>query len=107
MKPKINSILLLALTSTLLFSVNSFAGDKCMITTDRTPCPGKEEAALKPYGKVNPKTEEAKVASKEACIAAVAEQAKIIRKGTLSKKVVNATFGSEKLAEQSSTAECK
>jgi hypothetical protein len=81
---------LLALTITL--SQSAFAGD-CVLSVHFTACAGKEAEALKPYDGKNPAIEkEKKATSAEACIAAAEKRAPIVRGGTLTKKVVTATF---------------
>jgi len=90
---------LLLVTSVTLFTTQfSFAGE-CIMKIHRTACPGKETEAFKPYnGKVE--TEEKKdTADLAACEKLAEKSAKIVRKGTLSAKKVNATFGGKPLAK--------
>lgn len=77
------------------------------MTIKRDACAGKEAAAYKPYnGKVE--TEEKKtVADVAACKAEAAKAAKIVRKGTLSKKTVTAKFDGADAGVETGTSECK
>lgn len=79
----------------------------CMLTIDRTACPGKEAEARKPYDGKNPTEEKGKATTEEACMKEGEKAAKIIRKGVLSKKVVKIAFGGKALGEKSDEKECK
>lgn len=84
---------LASMTIAAMISVSASAAD-CVLTIDRTPCPGKVAAARRPYAGVNPTREVKKNAADAATCAKEAENAaKIIRKGTLSAKKVTAVYG--------------
>ncbi len=90
-----------------LVSSTAFAGE-CTISITRTACPGKETEAFKPYnGKVT--TEEKKdVADAAACSAMADKSSKIVRKGTLGKKVVKGTFAGADLGKSfEDSKDCK
>jgi hypothetical protein len=100
-------LLSLCILSSILLSSAAFAGD-CSITIDRTPCPGKEAEARKPYDGKNPTTDKApKATTAEACIAEGEKSVKIVRKGTLSKKSAKITFDGKALAEKADEKDCK
>lgn len=85
----------------------AFAGD-CSITTDRKACPGKEADALKPYNGKNPTEEAKKFDNEEACVKWAEKNSKIVRKGTLTEKVVTVKFDGKDLGKTfSDKAECK
>jgi hypothetical protein len=86
----------------------SFAAD-CELTIDRSPCPGKETEAMKPYDGKNPTTEKAAGAdTEEACLKKAEKSSKIVRKGTLSKKSVTAKLGGKDLGKTfTDEAACK
>lgn len=87
-------------------SMSSFAGD-CLVTVNRTACPGKETDALKPYNGKNP-TEIKKHAKDEAACAEMAvKEAKIIRRKTLAEKRVTATFEGREVAPASDKKPCQ
>lgn len=87
---------IIALVSLVAF--NAQAG-KCVMKINRKACPGKETEAYKPYnGKVE--TEETKEAKDKAdCEKQAEKSSKIVRKGALSLKTVNATFDGAALAK--------
>lgn len=93
--------------SLILIGQMAFAGD-CVLTTDRKACPGKEDAAFKPYNGKNPADESKKMDNEEACLKWAEKSSKIIRKGTLTSKSVTAKFDGKDLGKTfSDTAECK
>lgn len=80
---------------------------ECMLNIDRTPCPGKEAEAKKPYDGKNPTDEKVGKAKDEAaCVAAGEKAAKIVRKGTLSKKLVKISFDGKAVGEKKDEAAC-
>lgn len=81
----------LILAAGILFSFQTFAGE-CEQTIDRTPCPGQEKEAREPYKGVNPTVEKKSTGDLAACIAMAKKSCKIVRKGTLSKKVLTGKF---------------
>lgn len=95
-------------TTIILMGQFAFAGD-CELTTNRKACPGKEDAALKPYKGQNPHTDKpAKAADEAACLKMAETSSKIIRKGTLAEKSVTAKFDGKDLGKTfSDKAECK
>jgi len=96
-----------ALMLSALLSNTVLAGD-CSLTIDRTACPGKEAEAKKPYDGKNPTEEKMpKAQDAEACLKAGEKAAKIVRKGTLSKKVVKVTFDGKMLGDKSDEQACK
>ena len=95
-------ILLTALVSQL-----SFAAEKCVITTQRTACPGKEKEMLKPYKDKNPTVDEKEVKDAAECKAKAESDSKIIRKGTLAGKKITAKYGKESFGPFEDKAECK
>lgn len=96
---------LIALTVTL--SQSAFAGD-CVLSIQFTPCPGKEAEALKPYDGKNPAIEkEKKATTAEACIAAGEKRAPIVRAGTMTKKVVTASFDGKEVKVATGEKACK
>ena len=102
MKLKIVSFAALA----LLISGSANAAN-CELTIDRTPCPGKEAEARKPYDGKNPTDEKTKASDAAACLKDAERAAKIIRKGTLSKKVVVAKFSGAEIGKKDDSAACK
>ena len=84
-----------------------FAKADCELTIDRTPCPGKEEAARKPYAGKNPTNEKTKAKDAAACEKDAEKAVKIIRKGTLTKKVVTSKFDGKDLPQKEDSAACK
>lgn len=96
---------LLILSTTLAHS--ALAAD-CSLTIDRTPCPGKEAEARKPYDGKNPTEEKvAKAATAEECTKAGEKAVKIVRKGVLAKKHATITFDGKSIGEKSDEKECK
>lgn len=93
----------------LMMSLSAAAAHagSCVMTVDRAACPGKEDAALKPYAGKNPTEESKDVASAEECEKAAAKLAKIVRKGTLSKKAVSAKFDGKAVTGKTEEAACK
>ncbi len=97
---------LIIATGLLILSSTTFAGE-CVQKIKRDACPGKEAAAYKPYdGKVET-TEKSTVGNMDACKKAAEKSAKIVRKGTLSKKTVTYTFDGGAAATASGTSACK
>ncbi|NUN06447.1 MAG: hypothetical protein HUU57_11870 [Bdellovibrio sp.] len=98
------------LVTALLFIGNiAFAGD-CSLTTTRVACPGKDDAALKPYDmqKVHTPKKPEKAADEAACLKIAESSSKIIRKGTLAEKSVTAKFDGKDLGKTfADKAECK
>lgn len=80
---------------------------ECMLSIDRTACEGKQEAAMKPYAGKNPTEEKTKAKDAEGCMKDAEKAAKIIRKGTLTKKVVTATFDGKEVGKKEDSAACK
>jgi hypothetical protein len=86
---------------------NTALASECSLSIDRTACPGKEAEAKKPYDGKNPTEEKMpKAKDAEACLKAGEKSAKIVRKGTLSKKVVKVTFDGKMLGEKSDEQPC-
>ena len=94
------------LSALFFISLSAQAGD-CVLSINRTACAGKETAAYKPYNGKNPTEEKKSVADAGACKAEAEKAAKIVRKGTLSKKVVTATFDGAAAGTASDEAACK
>ena len=88
----------------LLFSLQSQAS--CVLSIDRTPCPGKEEEARKPYSGKNPTTEQGKAKDMDSCLREGERKARIIRKGTLGKKVVTVKFDDKVIGTKEDAANC-
>jgi hypothetical protein len=84
--------LLFAISFAALTFASASASAECVITINRTACPGKEAETFKPYGGKNPTEEKKKAASAEACAKEAEKTSKIIRKGTLAAKSAKATF---------------
>jgi hypothetical protein len=82
------------------------AAPECTLTIDRTPCPGKEADAVKPYSGKNPTDEKTKAKDEAACIKDAEKAVKIIRKGTLSKKVAVAKFDGKEVGKKEDSAAC-
>jgi hypothetical protein len=100
-------VFFLFLATATVYCSAAFAGD-CVLSIERTACPGKETEALKPYSGKNPTEEKKDKANSEADCSAEAEKAaKIIRKGTLSKKVVSAKFGGKEIGKKEDSSACK
>lgn len=98
---------LITLIAFSLISSSLFAGE-CVIKINRTPCPGEEAKALKPYNNVNPTSEvEKKATTPEACTAAAEKDHKIKRKGTLAKKITSATFDGKEVFNKTDEVACK
>lgn len=95
------------LLSGLFASQAVFAGE-CVLAITRTACPGKEAEAFKPYDGKTTTEEKKKLSSAGACIKAGEGAARIIRKGTLSGKSVEAKFDGAAVAGSpfSAKAEC-
>lgn len=81
-----------------LISSAAFAGE-CAISITRTACPGKETEAFKPYNGKTTTEEKKDVADAAACIAMADKTVKIVRKGTLGKKVIKGTFAGADLGK--------
>lgn len=97
----------LLIAATLLAGITAHAGD-CKISITRKACPGKEAEAFKPYsGKET--TEESKAQDDVAKCEAFAEKsAKIVRKGTLTEKIVKGSFDGKDLGKTfSDKVDCK
>lgn len=90
----------------MMMSSSAFAGE-CMIKIKRDACPGKEVTAYKPYdNKVE--TEEKKAFDSEGeCKKWAVEKAKIIRRGTLTKKTVTASFDGKAAGVEEFSLPCK
>ena len=73
----------------------------------RDACAGKEAAAYKPYNGKTETEEKKTVGDEAACKAEAKKAAKIVRKGTLTKKTVSAMFDGKDAGTESDTAECK
>lgn len=91
----------------ILFSIQTSAGE-CVLKIAREACPGKNLEAYKPY-KGKTETEEKKtLANQEACANEAQKAAQIVRKGTLTKKTVTASFDGQTIAQDFiGTADCK
>lgn len=100
------SLFIAVLFATLCFSGLAKAAD-CQLSIDRTPCPGKEAEARKPYSGKNPTEEKTKAKDPEACLKDAEKAAKIIRKGTLTKKSVAAKFDGKDLGTKEDSVACK
>lgn len=99
-------LFLLLITATV--SAPSFAAGECVLSIDRTPCEGKETEARKPYSGKNPTEEKKEKAKTEAdCVKEGEKAAKIVRKGTLSKKVVTISFDGKEVGTKEDSAACK
>lgn len=96
-----------AILFTAFISQYAFSAEKCLITTHRTACPGKEESMLKPYKGVNPTTDEKEAKDAAECKKMSEESSKIIRKGTLAGKKVTAKYGKDSFGPFEDKAECK
>jgi hypothetical protein len=97
----------LLLAAPLLIAQSANAAPECTLTIDRTPCPGKEDAAKKPYAGKNPTEEKTRAKDEASCIKDAEKAVKIIRKGTLSKKVATAKFDGKDLGSKEDSAACK
>jgi hypothetical protein len=93
-------------TTALFIAIPAFAGD-CVLSITRDACPGKEDAAFKPYGGKQTTEEKKSAGSEGECKTHGEKAAKILRKGTLSGKKVVATFDGKAAGEFSDKAECK
>lgn len=100
MKKSFVVAMVLAITSA------SFAGE-CVLKIKRDACAGKEAAAFKPYNGKAETEEKKKVDNADACKEEAKKAAKIVRKGTLSKKTVTASFDGAAAVTESDSAECK
>jgi hypothetical protein len=101
-------LLFVLLTATVYSIPAARAGDGCVVTIDRTPCEGKETEARKPYSGKNPTEEKQEKAKTEAdCIKAAEKLVKIVRKGTLAKKVATIKFDGKDLGTKEDTHACK
>jgi hypothetical protein len=98
------------LIATLLLSQFALAG-KCDIVVDRTPCPGKDAEAWKPYNGKNPAPDSnEKVDTEDACLKWAEKSSKIQRKGALAKKkVTSVSFNGKDLGKtfEGAPSECK
>ncbi len=90
----------------VVVSSSAFAGE-CVMKIKRDACAGKETAAYKPYNGKTETEEKKTVADAAACTAEAKKAAKIVRKGTLTKKTVVASFDGKDVGTESDTAECK
>ena len=99
-------IILFAAQIVFAFGMSAAYAADCMLTIDRTPCPGKDAEARKPYAGKNPTEEKTKAKDAEACTKNGERAAKIIRKGTLGKKVVTIKFGDKDLGTKEDTVAC-
>lgn len=84
----------------------AFAGD-CVLKIKRDACAGKEATAYKPYNGKTETEEKKTVGDEAACKAEAKKAAKIVRKGTLTKKTVTANFDGKDAGTESDSAECK
>jgi hypothetical protein len=96
----------LIVASLVLVATSAFAGE-CVMKIKRDACPGKEAAAFKPYNGKTETEEKKTVGDEAACKAEAKKAAKIVRKGTLTKKTVAATFDGKDAGTESDSAECK
>ena len=87
---------MLILAASVFVGLHAFAGE-CVMTIDRTPCPGKEAEAREPYKGVNPTIEKKGTADEKACLDLSKKACKIVRKGTLSKKSLTGKFDGKAL----------
>lgn len=95
------------LTAILLSTTSVFAGE-CKISITRKACPGKEAEAFKPYNGKETTEETKSQESAEKCSAFAEKSAKIVRKGTLTEKIVKGTFDGKDLGKSfSDKADCK
>lgn len=100
---KLFSLVILAATLT-----HSALAADCSLSIDRTPCPGKEAEARKPYDGKNPTEEKvAKATTAEECTKAGEKAVKIVRKGVLAKKHAKISFDGKEIGEKSDEKECK
>ena len=76
----------------LVFSGSLVSAKECKITVLRTPCPGRELEALKPYEGRSETEEITDVSGESACWSLAEKSAQIIRKGVLSFKKVSVSF---------------
>jgi len=97
------------LMSALAFlTTATMARSECVLVVDRTPCDGKMEVARKPYDGVNPtKESQEKIKTADDCMKAGEKAAKIIRKGTLSKKLVTISFDGKEIGKKQDEQACK
>ena len=96
--------LIIAMTSTV-----ALAGS-CVFKVHRTPCPGKDSDAFKPFGGANPSTEaQKKLTTLEACKGELASREKIgiDRIGTVNKREITALFDGKEIGKIISTRACK
>lgn len=91
----------------IVLSVSTAYSSDCEITTDRTPCKGKEVEMLKPYKGVNPTLDKKSAKDEKECSAMAEKSSKIIRKGTLASKSVTAKFGDKSFGPFADKSECK
>lgn len=91
----------------LLGATTVWAGE-CVIDITRDACPGKDAEAYKPYDGKKTTQEKKKVKDEADCETFANKSAKIVRKGTLSKKTVQAAYDGKKIDKAfSDTSECK
>lgn len=95
------------IVATMLFATSSVFAGECVMKIKRDACAGKEAAAFKPYNGKTETEEKKTVADMAACKAESKKAAKIVRKGTLTKKTVTATFDGNDAGTETDTAECK
>lgn len=96
-----------ALVFSALMVTGSFASAACEINIVREACPGKETEAFKPYGGKKATDEKGKATTADACLAEADKASKIVRKGTLSKKIATAKFDGKEVGKKESTSDCK
>jgi hypothetical protein len=89
-----------------ILSNAALAGD-CLLTIDRTPCPGKESEARKPYDGKNPTDEKMKKATTaEACTKEGEKSSKIVRAGVLAKKHIKISFDGTEIGQKTEEKAC-
>lgn len=93
--------------SLIVLSFNTAYSADCEITTDRTPCTGRELETLKPYKGKNPTVDKKSAKDEKECSAMAEKSSKIIRKGTLAAKSVTAKFGDKSFGPFADKSECK
>lgn len=90
----------------LMLATTSMAGE-CVLKIKREACAGKEDIAFKPYGGKTETEEKNKAADAAACKSSAEKAAKIVRKGTLTKKTVTYALDGKDGGSASDSADCK
>jgi len=99
-------ILAVILAVILVAASGALAGD-CVMKIKRDACAGKESAAYKPYNGKQETEEKKTVGDEAACKAEAKKAVRIVRKGTLAKKTVVASYDGKDAGTESDSTECK